>query len=95
MAGYMAVYALRPPPSSSVPIECTSLQRPRATQGKVAELRAELLQSTGRKDKSHLNKKIALKKIIANMTMSNNDMIALFPDIIDCMDIQILEIKKM
>ena len=27
--------------------------------------------------------------------MSNNDMAALFPDIINCMEIQALEIKKM
>jgi AP-2 complex subunit beta-1 len=29
------------------------------------------------------------------MTMSNNDMVALFPDIVGCMHIQSLEIKKM
>lgn len=29
------------------------------------------------------------------MTMSNNDMVALFPDIVNCMDIPSLEIKKM
>ena len=49
----------------------------------------------GKKDKNHSAKKIALKKIVANMTMSNNDMIALFPDIINCMNISNLEIKKM
>jgi AP-2 complex subunit beta-1 len=63
-------------------------------QGKVAELRAEL-QAGGKKDKNHSQKKIALKRIVANMTMSNNDMIALFPDIIGCMHIPSLEIKKM
>ncbi|WZH41319.1 adaptin N terminal region-domain-containing protein [Fusarium acuminatum] len=63
-------------------------------QGKVAELRLEL-NSGGKKDKNHAGKKIALKKIVANMTMSNNDMVALFPDIIGCMGIQSLEIKKM
>lgn len=63
-------------------------------QGKVAELRQEL-NSGGKKDKNHAAKKIALKKIVANMTMSNNDMVALFPDVIACMDIQSLEIKKM
>lgn len=40
-------------------------------------------------------KKIALKKVVANMTMSNNDMVALFPDIVDCLGIDSLEIKKM
>lgn len=63
-------------------------------QGKVAELRFEL-NSGGKKDKHFTAKKIALKKIVANMTMSNNDMVALFPDIVDCMNIPNLEIKKM
>ena len=66
----------------------------RGSQGKVAELRLEL-NSGGKKDKNFTTKKIALKKIVANMTMSNNDMVALFPDIIGCMAIQSLEIKKM
>jgi vesicle coat complex subunit len=63
-------------------------------QGKVAELRAELA-GAGKKDKNHASKKNALKKIVANMTMSNNDMVALFPDIVACMEIPVLEIKKM
>lgn len=63
-------------------------------QGKVAELRQELI-NPGKKDKNHAAKKNALKKIVANMTMSNNDMVALFPDIIACMEIPVLEIKKM
>ncbi|KAF3767542.1 Adaptor protein complex beta subunit [Cryphonectria parasitica EP155] len=63
-------------------------------RGKVAELRLEL-NSGGKKDKNHSVKKVALKKIVANMTMSNNDMVALFPDIIGCMNIPSLEIKKM
>lgn len=63
-------------------------------RGKVAELRAEL-QNNGKKDKNHAAKKTALKKIVANMTMSNNDMVALFPDIIGCMQIPSLEVKKM
>ena len=63
-------------------------------QGKVAELRQEL-QLGNKKDKNFSAKKITLKKIVANMTMSNNDMIALFPDIVDCMSIPSLEIKKM
>jgi hypothetical protein len=66
----------------------------RSPQGKVAELRQEL-NSGGKKDKNHSAKKIALKKIVANMTMSNNDMVALFPDIVGCMEIPSLEIKKM
>ncbi|PHH65299.1 hypothetical protein CDD81_2711 [Ophiocordyceps australis] len=63
-------------------------------RGKVAELRIEL-NSGGKKDKNHGVKKVALKRIVANMTMSNNDMVALFPDIIACMNISNLEIKKM
>lgn len=72
----------------------TSLPYIRSKQGKVAELRAEL-QAGGKKDKNHSAKKIALKRIVANMTMSNNDMVALFPDIVSCMHIPSLEIKKM
>lgn len=68
--------------------------RLRNTQGKVAELRQEL-NSGGKKDKNYSAKKIALKKIVANMTMSNNDMVALFPDVIGCMNLPSLEIKKM
>jgi AP-2 complex subunit beta-1 len=64
-------------------------------QGKVAELRLELQAVGGKKDKGHLGKKIALKKIVANMTMSNNDMIALFPDVVQVMGLASLEIKKM
>jgi AP-2 complex subunit beta-1 len=63
-------------------------------QGKVAELRHEL-QAGGKKDKNHSAKKIALKRIVANMTMPSNDMVALFPDVINCMNIPNLEIKKM
>ena len=63
-------------------------------QGKVAELRL-VLNSGGKKDKNFAGKKVALKKIVANMTMSNNDMVALFPDIISCMHLPNLEIKKM
>jgi hypothetical protein len=63
-------------------------------KGKVAELRAEL-NTGGKKDKNHAAKKIALKRIVANMTMSNNDMVALFQDVINCMRIPSLEIKKM
>jgi vesicle coat complex subunit len=60
----------------------------------VAELRLEL-NGGGKKDKNFSAKKTALKKIVANMTMSNNDMILLFPDVISCMQIPNLEIKKM
>ena len=70
------------------------LQYLRSPQGKVAELRLEL-NSGGKKDKNFSAKKTALKKIVANMTMSNNDMVALFPDIVGCMHIPSLEIKKM
>ncbi|KAL0944575.1 AP-1 complex subunit beta [Colletotrichum truncatum] len=76
------------PPPAYLPKQLTT------SKGKVAELRLEL-NSGGKKDKNNASKKIALKKIVANMTMSNNDMVALFPDIIGCMHIQSLEIKKM
>ena len=68
--------------------------QPMTIQGKVAELRLEL-NSGGKKDKNFNQKKVALKKIVANMTMSNNEMVSLFPDIISCMNIPSLEIKKL
>jgi vesicle coat complex subunit len=40
-------------------------------RGKVQELQVEL-QQADRKDKSYAKKKIALKKIVANMTMGND-----------------------
>ena len=61
-------------------------------QGKVAELRVEL--NSDKKDKNHARKKIALEKIVANMTMSNNDMAALFRDGVRCMQSPALEIMK-
>lgn len=60
----------------------------------MAELRAEL-EAGGKKDKNFSSKKIALKKIVANMTMNNNDMVALFQDVINQMSIPSLDIKKM
>ena len=107
-----------PPPPRAPPPHLTPFFHPPATsaarsllfahsgpQGKVAELRNELLAGgqpdgggggKGKKgDKMLLGKKIALKKIVANMTMSNNDMVALFPDVVGVMGLQSLEIKKM
>jgi len=63
-------------------------------QGKAAELRAEL-EAGGKKDRNFSAKKIALKRIVANMTMNNNDMIVLFPDIIAQMATPSVDIKKM
>jgi len=62
------------------------------SRGKVQELRAEL--QNDKKDKGFQRKKNTLKKIVANMTMGN-DMAPLFPDIVQCMGIQVLDIKKM
>lgn len=84
-----------PPTDRTMPLHIRPRSPPvRKPQGKVAELRAELQQSN-RKDKNHSGKKIALKRIVANMTMSNNDMIALFPDVVNCMNLPSLEVKKM
>lgn len=63
-------------------------------RGKVGELRLEL-EAAGKRDKNYAVKKVALKKIVANMTMNNNDMIALFPDVIAQMSIPSVDIKKM
>ncbi len=61
-------------------------------RSKVDELRTEL--NADKKDKGWVRKKTVLKKIIANATMGN-DMSALFPDVVQCINIQVLEIKKM
>ncbi|GMK59390.1 hypothetical protein CspeluHIS016_0704050 [Cutaneotrichosporon spelunceum] len=64
------------------------------TRSKIQDLRDELRNASDKKDKGFARKKTALKKIVANMTMGN-DMSPLFPDMIQCMQIQVLEIKKM
>ncbi|KAK9471678.1 adaptin N terminal region-domain-containing protein [Dipodascopsis tothii] len=62
-------------------------------KGKAAELKLELV--SDKRDKNYARKRTALKKIVANMTMNNNEMVTLFPDIIQCMVIDNMEIKKM
>ncbi|MBW0493464.1 hypothetical protein O181_033179 [Austropuccinia psidii MF-1] len=62
------------------------------SRGKVQELRSEL--QNEKKDKGFQRKKNTLKKVVANMTMGN-DMSPLFSDVVQCMGIQVLEIKKM
>lgn len=57
------------------------------------EFRQELNEDV-RKDPRHSKKRSVLKKIVANMTMGN-DMSALFPDVVSCMQIGDVEIKKM
>jgi len=61
-------------------------------RGKIQELRTEL--NSDKKDSKHTKKKVVMKKIVANMTMGN-DMSPLFSDVIACMNIPVLEIKKM
>jgi len=57
-------------------------------KGEVFELRADL--SSDRKDK----KKDAVKKVIASMTVGK-DVSALFPDVVNCMQTENLELKKL
>jgi AP-2 complex subunit beta-1 len=101
----------------------------RPARGKTQELRVELQQSNDKRDKGFTKKKVALKKIVANMTMGNDSeclvqgrrvegaalagrcgsdgggeeswqqltkrvVSPLFPDMVQCMTIQVLEIKK-
>ncbi|KAJ9056981.1 hypothetical protein DSO57_1026832 [Entomophthora muscae] len=61
-------------------------------RGKIQELRAEL--NSDKKDPKNQRKKMVMKKIVANMTMGN-DMSSLFNDVVSCMQVDILEIKKM
>lgn len=60
--------------------------------GKVHDLRAEL--TSDKKDPRHQRKKVAMKKVVANMTMGN-DMSSLYQEVIACMSIPDLEVKKM
>ncbi|KAJ2809110.1 hypothetical protein H4R20_000350 [Coemansia guatemalensis] len=59
---------------------------------KVHDLRLEL--TSEKKDPRHQRKKVAMKKVVANMTMGN-DMSSLFREVIACMGIPDLEVKKM
>ncbi|KAI9295441.1 putative beta-adaptin [Neoconidiobolus thromboides FSU 785] len=61
-------------------------------RGKIQELRNEL--NSDKKDPKHQKKKTVMKKIVANMTMGN-DMSSLYTDVVACMQINVLEIKKM
>jgi vesicle coat complex subunit len=66
--------------------------RPLTRAGKIQELRAEL--AAGKDDKKFTAKRTAMKKIVANMTMGT-DMAPLFPDVLACMHVPVLEVKKM
>ncbi|RKP23095.1 Clathrin/coatomer adaptor, adaptin-like protein [Syncephalis pseudoplumigaleata] len=61
-------------------------------RGKIQELRSELV--SDKRDSKYAKKKAVLKRIVANMTMGN-DMSPLFPDVIACLSIPNLEVKKM
>ncbi|KAL1921664.1 uncharacterized protein VTP21DRAFT_10306 [Calcarisporiella thermophila] len=61
-------------------------------RGKIQELRAEL--NSDKRDSKHTRKKTTMKKIVANMTMGN-DMSPLFQDVVACMNVPVLEVKKM
>ena len=47
-----------------------------------------------KRDNKANKRKNALKKVVANMTMGN-DMSSLFPDVLNCIELPILEAKKM
>ncbi|KIM28755.1 hypothetical protein M408DRAFT_23417 [Serendipita vermifera MAFF 305830] len=64
------------------------------TRGKIQEFKAELQDAAKGKDKKFVKRKTVLKKIVANITMGN-DMSQMFPEVIQCLPIPMLEIKKM
>lgn len=66
-----------------------------ATQNKASELRDELHKAQDRKDKNNVAVKEFLKKVVANMTMNNNEMVGLASEIIAVMKINDAEVKKM
>ena len=57
-------------------VQVLIIPHPIAARGKVQELQVEL-QQADRKDKGYAKKKIALKKIVANMTMGNDSELGL------------------
>ncbi|KAJ3223250.1 hypothetical protein HK099_001341 [Clydaea vesicula] len=59
---------------------------------KIQQLKTEL--TADKNDKKFKKKAVALKKIVANMTMGN-DMSQLFSDVVACLSVQNLEVKKM
>jgi AP-2 complex subunit beta-1 len=61
-------------------------------RGKVHELQAEL--QDNKKDSKYSKRKQTLKKIVANMTMGN-DMSALSGEMLGCLTLPDIEIKKM
>ncbi|GAA5837693.1 hypothetical protein JCM3766R1_000556 [Sporobolomyces carnicolor] len=62
------------------------------TRSKLQELKAEL--QADKKDKNFNKRKTVLKRVVASMTMGQ-DMSPLYPEILACLSIQVLEIKKM
>lgn len=58
----------------------------------VEDLRNEL--TADKKGKSLARRRATLKRIIANATMGN-DMQELFPEVVECMDIAAIDVKKM
>ncbi|GAA5964707.1 hypothetical protein JCM3765_004363 [Sporobolomyces pararoseus] len=62
------------------------------TRSKLQELKAEL--QADKKDKNFMKRKTVLKRVVASMTMGQ-DMSPLYPEILACLSIQVLEIKKM
>lgn len=60
---------------------------------KASELKAELDQAF-RKTKPQPRVKIVLKKVVANIILNNNELVALFPDIVQLMKLDDLEIRK-
>lgn len=65
-------------------------------RNKASELEEELKKALGYKDKNLYAIKEVLKKIVANVTMNNNEMVALSGYIItQCLTKADLEVKKM
>lgn len=62
-------------------------------QAKAAELSVEL--NAAERKKSNAKRKLTLKKVIANMTMGNHDMMNLFPEVLKLLSYDDIELKKM
>ncbi|ODV62443.1 Apl1p [Ascoidea rubescens DSM 1968] len=65
------------------------------TKVKATDLRVELTQADKKLKSSVNKKKIIMKKIIANISLNNNEMISLIPEVLRLFEINDLQLKKM
>lgn len=60
---------------------------------RAADLRNDL--SVDRKDRGNKNKKAAMRKVVSNMSLNSIEMLSLFNEVIACLSVDDIELKKM